>query len=193
MGLKLSEMPAQACLLYVRLPDGTFASLQSSADGQLTVSSQIQYNIVPPNMADGGFGPPQGDANGNTMVALAATVYNTDNSRAPARSKVTSVTGTPTATLLKTGGGKITDLPLGNNHATNIAFLKMWDTLTPPTVGVTATTRCYPIPPNGGSIRLQRDPIPITNNLYWAITGGPLDSDTAAVLAAQVTGEFVYI
>lgn len=88
-------------------------------------------------------------------------------------------------TLVSAGAHELTGYALVNNGA-SIAYVKLYDKASAPTVGTDTPVAVLPVPPSGGANLGFRDPPLFTLGLGFGITGGLADNDTTAVGAAQV-------
>lgn len=97
------------------------------------------------------------------------------------------------ATLQGSGTKMVFGVDVANNHATNWAYLKVYNKGTTPTVGTDIPVLVIPIAPN--SARFLPDTIgkAFASGIGTAITGGAADTDVAAVLAGQVQFMIEYL
>jgi hypothetical protein len=93
---------------------------------------------------------------------------------------------TTNATSVKTTAGVLYMLTATNNSAT-VAFLKMYNLTTAPTVGTSTPVMTFMIPPNGG-VMVPIPPTGITfgTGIAYALTGLPTLADTTAVALSQI-------
>lgn len=100
---------------------------------------------------------------------------------------------TTNATSVTTSQTNLITVIAMNNHASNIAYLKLYDKASAPTVGTDTPVAVYALAVGAGGVAIS---IPtgmnFANGLGYAITGGLADSDTTAVGSAQVTVNLVY-
>lgn len=91
------------------------------------------------------------------------------------------------ATLVRAGVAKLGWLIVGNVVGT-VAYVKIYDKATAPTVGTDAPIMTFMIPGSttGGSPQIIPLYLPINLGIGIAVTGLPADSDTTAVALAQV-------
>lgn len=99
---------------------------------------------------------------------------------------------TTNATSVKATAGQVYAIEVGNNHATNVAYLKLYNKASAPTVGTDTPVETILLPP-----RVPRDIVfdagaPFTTGIAYAITGAAGDADTTAVALDQVTGAIKY-
>lgn len=94
---------------------------------------------------------------------------------------------TTNATLIRTGVAKLGWLIVGNVGAT-VAYVKLYDKATAPTVGTDVPFATYMIPGSttGGVPQIIPVRLPVQLGLGLAITGLPADADATAVALAQV-------
>lgn len=141
-----------------------------------------------------------GQGNGAATTALRVSVANdstgqvniaTRTTGGPTRARVQSA-ATVNETSVKGSAGQVYAIHVANNHATNKAYLKLYNKATAPTAGTDVPVATHLIPASGA-----RD-IPVSygdafaTGIGYAITGGAADSDTTAVAADQVTGILLY-
>lgn len=98
---------------------------------------------------------------------------------------------TTNAAVVKASAGMVYGMQFNNSGAT-IAFVKLYNKATAPTVGTDVTVDVLAIPA-GGSREVSR-PLGMVYSagISYAITGGFADADTAAVAAGQVVGSIQY-
>lgn len=109
-----------------------------------------------------------------------------------ARSSYTVSAATTNSTLVAAGYRLLTGWSCVNNGAA-LAYVKLYDKASAPTVGTDTPSGCIPVPPTGGAnISLSR-PVRFTLGLGFGITGGLANSDTTAVSASQVGVTLFYV
>jgi hypothetical protein len=97
------------------------------------------------------------------------------------------------ATSVATSTANLLSVVAMNNHAENIAYLKIYDKASSPTVGTDTPLFTYALAPNGGGVAIAFPTgAALANGLAYAITGGMADNDTTAVAASQVTVNLTY-
>ena len=96
------------------------------------------------------------------------------------------------ATVVKASAGNINLLTVSNNGA-GVAYFKIYQKATAPTVGTDVPLATILLPVNG-TVVIPGGPFGwrITTGIGYAITGGAAVADTTAVLANQVTGTINY-
>jgi hypothetical protein len=99
---------------------------------------------------------------------------------------------TTNATSLKATPGQLGFIAAYNNGAT-IAYLKLYNLATSPTVGSSTVYQSYMLPATGGGVIPIPGALAFSTGIAYAITGGAADSDTTAVAAAQVIANFGYL
>jgi hypothetical protein len=105
-----------------------------------------------------------------------------------------SASGT-NATTTKASAGSIYNIECFNN-STTIAYLKLYDKATAPTVGTDTPVKVILIPANAngaGAVRSPAIPTKFSNGISWALTGGIADTDATSVAANQLIVNFDYI
>lgn len=109
-----------------------------------------------------------------------------------ARSSYTVSAATTNSTLVAAGYRLLTGWSCVNNGA-SLAYVKLYDKATAPTVGTDTPAVMIPVPPSGGAnISLAR-PVRFSLGLGFGITGGLANSDTTAVSASQVGVTLFYV
>jgi hypothetical protein len=108
--------------------------------------------------------------------------------------KIVSAAST-NATSLKASPGRLGALIVGNQGAT-VAWLKLYNKASAPTVGTDTPVQSILIPGNtagaGFAYPLPPQGLGFSTGIAYAITGGAADNDTTAVAAAQVNANFGY-
>lgn len=98
---------------------------------------------------------------------------------------------TTNATSVKASAGSVTSIQASNNGAT-VAYLKIYNKASAPTVGTDTPIKTYLIPINGTltveTFHYKR----MSTGIAYAITGGMAVADTTAVGAAQVSVSIDY-
>lgn len=92
---------------------------------------------------------------------------------------------TTNSTLVSAGPHELTGYAVVNNGA-GIAYVKLYDKATAPTVGTDTPSVVIPVPPAGGANLALPEPVLFSLGLGLGITGGLANSDTTAVSASQV-------
>lgn len=100
---------------------------------------------------------------------------------------------TTNSTLIRAGVAKLGWLVVGNVGAT-VAYVKLYDKATAPTVGTDVPFATYMVPGSttGGVPQVIPVRLPIQLGLGLAITGLPTDADATAVALAQVVVNLSY-
>jgi len=93
------------------------------------------------------------------------------------------------ATSVKASAGQIYTIALTNNST--IAFLKLYNKASAPTVGTDTPIATYAIPANG-VLALSFNGKSFALGIAYAITNLVADADTTAVAANQITGSIEY-
>lgn len=96
------------------------------------------------------------------------------------------------ATLVRAGPGAITGYFLGNSGSTD-AYVKLYDKNSAPTVGTDTPKWVLRVPALASANVGQMTPLPFTNGIAFAITGGAADSDTTAVVSNEVQVSLNYL
>ena len=99
---------------------------------------------------------------------------------------------TTNATSVKGSAGTITSLVAMNNHATNFAYLKLYNKASAPTVGTDTPVQTYMLAPKSGITLAIPSGMAFATGIALAITGVITVADTTAVAAAQVTVNCTY-
>ena len=101
---------------------------------------------------------------------------------------------TTNATSVKAAAGTLGAIVAVNNHASNIAYLKIYNKSSAPTVGTDVPVLVLPLATDGGGVAfpVPQGGINFSSGIAFAITGGMADSDTSAVAASQVAVNLVY-
>lgn len=176
-----NTMAALGVLLLPRAYKYMRARVSTYGSGTVTVAAVAlsNYNTFGTILMGGG-------AQQSVAVAVAATGNWT-------RARIQSAAST-NATSVATGTRVIGEGIVANNHATNIAYLKLYAKASAPTVGTDVPVATIALPAGGVPVRLSTLPgWLISTGLAYAITGGAADSDSTNVLADQVTGYLLYI
>ncbi|MDB5160331.1 MAG: hypothetical protein JWO99_594 [Candidatus Saccharibacteria bacterium] len=93
---------------------------------------------------------------------------------------------TTNATFVKASAGVLYMLTATNNSAT-VAFLKMYNKASAPTVGTDTPVMTFMIPPNGGvMVPIPPTGITFSTGIAYALTGLATLADTTAVSLAQI-------
>ncbi len=93
---------------------------------------------------------------------------------------------TTNATSVKASAGLLYMLTATNNSAT-VAFLKMYDKASAPTVGTDIPVMTYMLPSNGGiAVPIPATGVTFTTGIAYAITGLATTANTTAVALSQV-------
>ena len=94
---------------------------------------------------------------------------------------------TTNATSVKASAGQVGHMMVSNNHATNLAYFKLYNKASAPTVG-TDTPVATIVIPAARSVIIPFSAVGarFSTGIAYAITGGMAVSDTTAVAAAQV-------
>lgn len=103
---------------------------------------------------------------------------------------------TTNATSLKSSPGTLYSLSCGNVGA-GVAFLKLYDKASAPTVGTDTPIRTIPIPAGSAGAgvieNLGPNGLSFSTGIAYAITGVMTKADTTAVALAQVCANFGYV
>lgn len=99
---------------------------------------------------------------------------------------------TTNATIVKATPGKILGIQVGNTGAA-IAFLKLYDKATAPTVGTDIPVQTIPIPALTTLNLHMPASVQFTLGIAYAITNVGTDADTTVVVADQITGAMFYV
>lgn len=95
------------------------------------------------------------------------------------------------ATSVKGSAGSVGSITVGNNGAT-VAYLKLYNKATAPTVGTDTPVSTILIPV-GGTVSIELGTaMRFATGIGYAITGGAAVADTTAVAASQVVGHINY-
>lgn len=99
------------------------------------------------------------------------------------------------ATSVKASAGTLQSVIAMNNHATDIAYLKIYNLAAAPTVGTSTPVQVYALAPNGGGVALNYSDggVAFGTGIAFAITAGMADTDTTAVAANQVCVNLTYV
>lgn len=101
---------------------------------------------------------------------------------------------TTNGTSVKASAGTLGTLVATNNHASNIAYLKLYNKASAPTVGSDTPVQVYTLAAGGGGVAITFPTgLSFSSGIAFAITGGMATSDTAAVGAAQVAVSLGYV
>lgn len=102
-------------------------------------------------------------------------------------------TASTNATLVKASAGNVASFAVGNNGAA-VAYFKLYNKASAPTVGTDTPVATILIPING-TVVYPFAPFgaAFTTGISYAITAGAAVADTTAVAAAQVVGTINYI
>ncbi|HEX5498168.1 MAG TPA: hypothetical protein VFX03_03035 [Thermomicrobiales bacterium] len=105
--------------------------------------------------------------------------------------KLTAAAASTNATSLKAAAGTLWEIVALNVSASAVAYLKLYDKASAPTVGTDTPVYVAPIPTagsaNGAGVRLTFPVgLKFANGIAYAITGGMGDADTTAIAAGQV-------
>jgi len=101
---------------------------------------------------------------------------------------------TTNGTSVKASAGTLGTLVATNNHASNIAYLKLYNKASAPTVGSDTPVQVYTLAVGGGGVAITFPTgLSFSSGIAFAITGGMATSDTAAVGAAQVAVSLGYV
>jgi hypothetical protein len=109
------------------------------------------------------------------------------------RARIQSAAST-NATSVKASAGQVHCIYAANNAAT-IAFLKLYNKASAPTVGTDVPVVTIPLPANGGAVVIEMNvPDIYATGIAYSIHGatGAADSDATACAANQVTGMILY-
>ena len=94
---------------------------------------------------------------------------------------------TTNATSVKASAGQVGHMMLSNNHATNLAYFKLYNKASAPTVGTDIPVATIVIPAaRSVIIPFSSVGARFSTGIAYAITGGMAVADTTAVAAAQV-------
>jgi hypothetical protein len=178
------------------------------------------YNSSPPTPTSGSSVQLQTDSSGNLKSvvenAVAAGTAGTPSTNVISIQGITSMTpvqsqpavgtaggattyaliapATPAAVNVQSGAGKVWSL-IAINIGSSLAYLKVFDVGSAPTLGTTAATWNIPIPANtsGAGVALSF-PVgrKVTNNLYVAVTGGIATTDDTSITANTVVLDITY-
>lgn len=100
---------------------------------------------------------------------------------------------TTNATSVKASAGTVGSLVVTNNHATNIAYLKLYNKATAPTVGTDTPVQTYALAALGGGVAIDfSNGLAFGTGIAFALTGGMAVADTAAVAVSQVSVNIGY-
>lgn len=103
-----------------------------------------------------------------------------------------AVSGASTnATSVKGSAGQLYNL-IATNNGTGVAYLKIYDKATAPTVGTDTPAIRIMLPAGGGARLPDNFGLPMASGLAYGITAGAADNDTTAVSAAQVLVNLFY-
>lgn len=125
-----------------------------------------------------------------SSIAAGTNVIGKVNLSAQTTGGATSFTllsaATTNATVVKASAGVLYMLTATNNSA-SIAFLKMYNKATAPTVGTDVPVMTYLLPAGGGiAVPIPATGIAFATGIGYALTGLATTADTTAVAAAQV-------
>lgn len=96
------------------------------------------------------------------------------------------------ALLIKSAPATLGTVVATNNHATNIAYLKLYNKASAPTLGTDTPVQVYALGPNGGGVAITfPGGLAFSLGLALAITSAMANTDTA-VAAAQVSVSLGY-
>lgn len=99
---------------------------------------------------------------------------------------------TTNATSVKASVGTVTSIVATNNHATNVAYLKLYNKASAPTVGTDTPVAVYMLAPAGGLSLTLPTGMAFATGLALAITGGAAHADATAVAVSQVNVNLTY-
>jgi hypothetical protein len=94
---------------------------------------------------------------------------------------------------IKATQGCVTTITAMNVHATDIRYLKIYDSASAPTVGTTIPIQTYALAPLGGGVTVTfPDGMACTNGIGIGITSGIADNSTGAVTGSDVVVNITY-
>ena len=150
----------------------------------LAVRKNFPAGITP---AEGDYAPLMVDSRGALFVHPTATYSG------GAQSSRAISAATTNGTSVATSAANLLSVVAMNNHATDIAYLKVYNLAAAPTVGTDTPLFTYALAPNGGGVAIAFPTgVALSNGLAYAITAGMADSDATAVAASQVTVNLTY-
>ena len=98
------------------------------------------------------------------------------------------------ATSVKGSAGTVYYIHATNNHATNWAYLKLYNKASAPTVGSDTPVQVFGIPPaTGFNVPLGPNGAKFTTGIALAIVQGIADSDNTSTAANQVNLAYGYV
>lgn len=101
---------------------------------------------------------------------------------------------TTNSTSVKASAGTLGSVVATNMHATNIAYLKLYNKASGPTVGSDTPVQVYTLAAAGGGVALTFPTgMNFSTGIAFAITGAMADSDTTAVALSQVAVSLGYV
>lgn len=125
---------------------------------------------------------------GGTTQAASSQAANGTSASTPLISLATT-----NAAVVKASGGLVFGYCFNNTHATNWAYVKLFNKATAPVPGTDSPIMVIAIPPAGKAERsLPISGVAFATGIGIAVTGAPALLDTTAVLAAQVNGQIEF-
>lgn len=101
---------------------------------------------------------------------------------------------TTNATSVKGSAGTLGSIVAVNTHASNIAYLKLYNKASAPTVGTDTPVHVIPLAVAAGGVAITFPTgLNFSTGIAFAITGAMADTDTTAVAANQVAVSLGYV
>ena len=167
---------SQGMMLMGYLDDTSSSVLTENNAGAVRMNSNRALHITP--RANGGGDMTDSTANALKVIQVASTTGGSTPF------KHVSGAGAASTFFVKASAGKLHMLHGVNKHATNWAYVKLYNQTTAPTVGNTGMVATFGVPPGAGFNLHFGEGIALATGIAFTITGAPADNDTTVLGSA---------